>query len=75
MPSIEARKMPLLFVYSDADLMFCRDASAEYAEMFGVTESVTRIVDDRGRLSDATETENGKSWRIFLEIIMQAVIA
>jgi hypothetical protein len=45
---IEARRLPVLCIYSEDDKLVDTEASVEYAELFGVTSQLTRSYGENG---------------------------
>ena len=46
----ESRRIPILYIYCDADPMVDSRLSAEFAEIFGITSDLTNSYDASGQL-------------------------
>ena len=59
---IEARRTPVLYIYSDADRLVDIQSSVEYGELFGVTRRSTHCYSENERQPVVIENTGRLSW-------------
>ena len=57
---LEARRVPVLYVYSEEDQLVDLSASAEYAELFGITAHLTKRYTENGQQTNADDVNSGE---------------
>lgn len=53
---LESRRIPILYIYCDADPMVDSKLSGEFAEIFGITSELTDSYDTAGQLVEKGES-------------------
>ena len=57
---LEARRIPVLYIYSEDDQLVDSSASVEYGELFGVTARSTKRYTENGQQTNSVDVNTGE---------------